>query len=73
MGAIFATAANSRALYPTLKLTLAANKGKTLRRAPTGLTETSSEAQVDAFLKNPGHGEVPYPHGRLSPSRGPSG
>ena len=59
LGAIFATAANSRALYPTLQLTLAANKGKTLGRAPTGLTETSTEAEVDAYLKNPAY----YPVG----------
>ncbi|HXH01389.1 MAG TPA: hypothetical protein VNI56_04285 [Xanthomonadaceae bacterium] len=34
MGAIFASAANSRALYPVLQLSLTANKGKTLGRAP---------------------------------------
>ena len=50
LGKIFATAANSRALYPTLQLTLTANKGKTLGRAKSGLTENSSEAQVDAYL-----------------------
>ena len=53
LGAIFATAANSRALYPVLELDLAANKHKVLGRAPTGLTATSSEAEVDAYLKNP--------------------
>ncbi|THD63950.1 MAG: hypothetical protein E8A49_04190 [Phenylobacterium sp.] len=53
MGTIFATAANSRALYPILELDLAANKHKALGRAPTGLTATSSEAEVDAYLKNP--------------------
>ncbi|MFD0739492.1 hypothetical protein ACFQZQ_09395 [Lysobacter koreensis] len=52
MGAIFAVAANSRALYPVLQLSLTANKGKTLGRAPTGLTETSTEADVDAYLSN---------------------
>ncbi len=53
IGSIFATAANSRALYPVLQLSLTANKGKTLGRAPTGLTETSTEAEVDAYLSNP--------------------
>jgi cytochrome c2 len=53
LGMIFATAANSRALYPVLQLNLAANHGKTLGRAPTGLTETSTEAEVDAYLSNP--------------------
>jgi len=53
IGAIFATADNSRALYPTLQLTLKANKDKTLGRAPKGLTEKSSENDVDAYLSNP--------------------
>jgi len=53
LGAIFAAAANSRALYPTLQLALTANKGKTLGRAPAGLTENSTEAEVDAYLSNP--------------------
>ncbi|MGI8496647.1 MAG: hypothetical protein ACR2OG_03560 [Gemmatimonadaceae bacterium] len=53
LGKIFATAANSRALYPVLQLALRANGGKTLGRAPTGLTETSTEAEVDAYLSNP--------------------
>lgn len=45
-------AANSRALYPTLQLSLRANGGKTLGRAPKGLTENSTEAEVDAYLSN---------------------
>ena len=53
IGKIFATATNSRALYPVLQLTLTANGGKTLGRAPTGLTENSTEAEVDAYLSNP--------------------
>ena len=53
MGAIFASAANSRALYPVLQLSLTANKGKTLGRAKAGLTEKSTEAEVDAYLSNP--------------------
>ncbi len=52
VGKIFATAANSRALYPVLQLSLRANGGKTLGRAPVGLNETSSEAEVDAYLSN---------------------
>lgn len=59
LGKIFATAANSRALYPMLQVSLAANKGKSLGRAPTGLTERSSEAEVDAYLSNPAY----YPVG----------
>ncbi len=53
IGQIFATAANSRALYPVLQLSLTANGGKTLGRAPRGLTERSTEAEVDAYLSNP--------------------
>ena len=53
LGSIFAAANNSRALYPVLQLSLTANKGKTLGRAPTGLTENSTEAEVDAYLSNP--------------------
>ena len=53
IGKIFATATNTRALYPMLQLALRANGGKSLGRAPTGLTETSSEADVDAYLSNP--------------------
>lgn len=53
LGAIFATADNSRALYPVLQLTLRANKDKSLGRAPKGLTEKSSEKHVDAYLSNP--------------------
>ena len=53
VGTIFATGANSRALYPVLQLSLEANGGKTLGRAPQGLTENSTEAEVDAYLSNP--------------------
>lgn len=53
LGKILATAANSRAFYPMLQLTLKANGGKTFGRAPTGLTEKSTEAEVDAYLSNP--------------------
>ena len=51
-GAIMASAANSRAFYPVLQLTLKANGGKTFGRAPKGLTENSTEADVDAYLSN---------------------
>lgn len=50
VGKLLATAANSRAFYPNLQLNLG---GKTIGRAPTGLTEQSSEAEVDAYLSNP--------------------
>ena len=64
IGTIFATAANSRALYPILQLTLKANGGKTLGRAPTGLTEKSTEAEVDAYLSNKDY----YPVGMFDDS-----
>lgn len=50
MGKLLATAANSRALYPNLQLTLG---GKTIGLAPRGLTPNSTEAEVDAYLSNP--------------------
>ncbi len=53
MGRILATGANSRALYPMLQLALRANHGKSLGRAPEGLTEHSTEAEVDAYFSNP--------------------
>lgn len=53
LGAIFAAADNSRALYPVLQLALTANNGKTIGRAPKGLTEQSTEAEVDAYFSNP--------------------
>ncbi len=59
LGKIFAIAANSRALYPNLQLSLRANGGKSLGRAPFGLTERSTEAEVDAYLSNPAY----YPVG----------
>jgi len=58
-GTLLATALNSRAYYPVLQLALNANGGKTLGRAPTGLTPTSTEAEVDAYLSNPAY----YPVG----------
>ncbi len=58
-GAIVAAGLNSRAYYPVLQLALNANGGATLGRAPTGLTPTSSEADVDAYLSNPDY----YPVG----------
>ncbi len=64
MGAIFATAANSRALYPILQLSLDANKGKTLGRAPKGLTEKSSEKEVDTYLTTQAY----YPVGMFDDS-----
>lgn len=63
-GRILAAAQNSRALYPMLQLALDANGGATLGRAPTGLTETSTEAEVDAYLSNPAF----YPVGMFDDS-----
>jgi len=53
VGATFAIAANTRALYPIAQLALTANKGATIGRAPKGLTESSTEAEFDAYFKNP--------------------
>ena len=50
MGAIFATAANTRALFTVAQLS---RNGKTLGRAATGLTEHSTEAEFDAYFSNP--------------------
>ena len=61
MGAIFATAANTRALFPIAQL---AYKGATLGRAPTGLTENSTEAEFDAYFSNPKY----YPIGMFDDS-----
>ena len=52
VGAIMAAAANSRAFYPVLQLMLKANGGKSFGRAPKGLTENSTEEEVDAYLSN---------------------
>ena len=52
-GAVLALGTNTRAYYPVLQLALAANNGATLGRAPTGLTENSTEAEVDAYVSNP--------------------
>ena len=49
VGGLFALGANSRALYPGLQLELG---GRTVGRAPTGLTENSTESQVDAYFRN---------------------
>lgn len=51
-GSLVALGQNSRALYPLLQLSLTANGGATLGRAPTGLTESSTEGDVDAYLTN---------------------
>ena len=51
-GTLVSLGTNSRAYYPVLQLALTANGGKTLGRAPTGLTENSTEAEVDAYLTN---------------------
>jgi hypothetical protein len=52
-GSLLAAGTNSLAYYPVLQLSLTANAGATLGRAPTGLTENSSEADADAYLTNP--------------------
>lgn len=63
-GALVALAQNTRALYPMAQLALTANGGATLGRAPTGLTETSSEAEFDAYFGNPSF----YPIGMFDDS-----
>ena len=59
IGKILATASNTRAFYPMAQIALRANKGKSLGRAPTGLTERSTEAEFDAYFSNPAY----YPVG----------
>ena len=49
MGKLLAMAANSRAYYPNLQLELG---GKTIGRAPKGIRKDSTEAEVDAYLRN---------------------
>ena len=61
MGALLALAANSRAYYPNLQVTLG---GKTHGRAPKGLTPDSTEAEVDAYLTDP----ASYPVGTFDAS-----
>ncbi|MGQ0699060.1 MAG: hypothetical protein ACT4PZ_12555 [Panacagrimonas sp.] len=51
-GSLIAAARNSRAYYPVLQLALGPTQ-VTLGRAPIGLTEDSTEAEVDAYLSNP--------------------
>lgn len=52
VGTTFALAGNTRALYPIAQLALDANGGATIGRAPTGLTERSSETELDAYFMN---------------------
>ncbi len=61
LGMIFATAANTRALYTVAQLEI---KGKTLGRAPRGLTASSTEAEFDAYFSNPRY----YPIGMFDDS-----
>jgi len=63
-GALAAIGQNSRAFYPFLQLSLAAKDGATLGRAAAGLTETSTEAAVDAYLNN----KQAYPVGMFDDS-----
>jgi len=46
VGATLAVAANTRAFYPVAQLALTANGGKTIGRAPKGLTETSTASST---------------------------
>lgn len=63
VGATFALAANTLALYPIAQLALDANGGKSIGRAPAGLNESPShpltEAEIDAYFNNPAY----YPVG----------
>ena len=53
LGKIFAAASNTRALYTLAQVSLKANHGKSIGRAPSGLTDKSSEADFDAYFGNP--------------------
>lgn len=60
VASLIALAENSRAYYPVLQLKLTANNNTSLGRAQSpGLTETSTEAEVDAFLRD----KASYPVG----------
>lgn len=61
VGTILALAANSRAFYPMLQLSFDTLGGATIGRAPRGITETSSEAEVDAYLAD----AASYPVGQF--------
>lgn len=63
-GTLVSVAQNSRALYPLLQLSLAANGNATLGRASAGLTEASTEAEVDAYLADKNN----YPVGMFDDS-----
>lgn len=56
VGGVIATGLNSRAFYPNLQLELG---GQTIGRAPRGIRRDSSEADVDAYLRNKDY----YPRG----------
>src|SRR5262245_27741539 len=56
VGSISAAGLNSRAHYPNFQLELG---GQTIGRAPRGIRRDSSEAEVDAFLRNKDY----YPRG----------
>lgn len=51
-GTLVAIGTNSRAYYPVLQLALDANGGATLGRSAIGLTENSTEKEVDAYLRD---------------------
>lgn len=51
-GDLVAFGENSRALYPLLQLALDAHGGASIGRAAQGLTEKSTEAEVDAYLRD---------------------
>ena len=57
MGQFLAWAANSKAYYPNLQVVMPG--GKTIGRAPKGLTPDSSEEEFDAYLLNKEY----YPRG----------
>lgn len=56
VGKLLALGANTRAAFPFLQLEI---DGKTIGRAPKGVTATSTEAEIDAYLNDPAN----YPPG----------
>jgi len=62
VGGLFALGTNSRALYPILQVQMP--DGSTIGRAPRGLTASSTEAEVDAYLTNKEY----YPRGQFDDS-----
>lgn len=61
VGSILAVANNSRAYYPLLQVAFDSLDGATIGRATNGITQSSTEAEVDAYLDD----DANYPVGHF--------